>query len=218
MKYNYLKKAFTLAEVLITLGIIGVVAALTLPALIQNHKKQVYVNQLKKVVNILENAARMAVAQEGVSSFKESEFYCKFLDFYVCGEEKELSKRDEIAKKYFKYVSFVNNLTNSYVKKDLITNQDVYLYGSEMVLADGAVIVTTSFNSNSGYFVDVNGDKGPNVIGRDVFLIHLNADGIVEEHDISYYGYTCKNVSESQYLEKGCYYSKIVADGWKMNY
>ena len=39
--------AFTLAEVLITLGIIGVVAALTLPTLISNHKKQTYVNQLK---------------------------------------------------------------------------------------------------------------------------------------------------------------------------
>ena len=35
------KLAFTLAEVLITLGIIGVVAALTLPALISNYKKQV---------------------------------------------------------------------------------------------------------------------------------------------------------------------------------
>lgn len=32
-------KGFTLAEVLITLGIIGVVAAMTMPALISNHKK-----------------------------------------------------------------------------------------------------------------------------------------------------------------------------------
>lgn len=37
--------AFTLAEVLITLGIIGVVAAMTLPTLIQNHQKQVYATQ-----------------------------------------------------------------------------------------------------------------------------------------------------------------------------
>ena len=41
--------AFTLAEVLITLGIIGVVAALTLPSLIENHKKQVIVSRLNKV-------------------------------------------------------------------------------------------------------------------------------------------------------------------------
>ena len=43
-----MKKGFTLAEVLITLGIIGVVAALTMPMLIQNYKNRVYVNQLKK--------------------------------------------------------------------------------------------------------------------------------------------------------------------------
>lgn len=42
------KFAFTLAEVLITLGIIGVVAALTMPSLIQNHKKQTTLSKLKK--------------------------------------------------------------------------------------------------------------------------------------------------------------------------
>ena len=35
-----MKKGFTLAEVLITLGIIGVVAAMTMPTLIQNHQKR----------------------------------------------------------------------------------------------------------------------------------------------------------------------------------
>ena len=48
--------AFTLAEVLITLGIIGVVAALTLPSLIENHKKQVIVSRLNKVYSTLGNA------------------------------------------------------------------------------------------------------------------------------------------------------------------
>ncbi|MEE3350319.1 MAG: type II secretion system protein, partial [Candidatus Gastranaerophilaceae bacterium] len=60
------KLAFTLAEVLITLGIIGVVAALTLPALIQNYQKQVYVNALKKSVSTLENGFKMALAEDGV--------------------------------------------------------------------------------------------------------------------------------------------------------
>ena len=51
--------AFTLAEVLITLGIIGVVAALTMPALISNYKKTVYVKQLKKSVSVIENGWKM---------------------------------------------------------------------------------------------------------------------------------------------------------------
>lgn len=45
-----MKKAFTLAEVLVTLGIIGVVAALTMPTLINNSKQQILNNQFKKLI------------------------------------------------------------------------------------------------------------------------------------------------------------------------
>lgn len=43
-----MKKGFTLAEVLITLGIIGVVAAMTMPSLIQNHRKKFLQLRLNK--------------------------------------------------------------------------------------------------------------------------------------------------------------------------
>ena len=46
------KAAFTLAEVLITLGVIGVVAALTLPAFINNYEKHVTLTRLKYSYNI----------------------------------------------------------------------------------------------------------------------------------------------------------------------
>lgn len=58
-------KAFTLAEVLITLGIIGVVAAMTIPTLIANTRGQQYRSTLKKTIATLSNAARMAQAQYG---------------------------------------------------------------------------------------------------------------------------------------------------------
>ena len=63
MKNN--KFAFTLAEVLITLGIIGVVAAMTLPTLIQNHQKKVTVVRLKKFYSVMSNAIRMEEAALG---------------------------------------------------------------------------------------------------------------------------------------------------------
>ena len=62
---RYCKIAFTLAEVLITLGIIGVVAALTMPSLIQNYQKSVLKNQFKKSYNIIQNAYRTAEMQFG---------------------------------------------------------------------------------------------------------------------------------------------------------
>ena len=40
----FTKKAFTLSEILITIGLIGVIVALTLPALISNYKKKYVVN------------------------------------------------------------------------------------------------------------------------------------------------------------------------------
>ena len=63
MKKNY--NAFTLAEVLITLGIIGIVAAMTLPALINNYRKTVTVNQLKVAYSIMAQALTMAQKDYG---------------------------------------------------------------------------------------------------------------------------------------------------------
>lgn len=53
---NHIKKAFTLSEVLITLGIIGVVAAITLPTLVANYKEKVFVVSAKKNYSVLTNA------------------------------------------------------------------------------------------------------------------------------------------------------------------
>ena len=59
------KAAFTLAEVLITLGVIGVVAALTLPAFINNYEKHVTLTRLKYSYNIFSNMIRRAEADYG---------------------------------------------------------------------------------------------------------------------------------------------------------
>lgn len=59
------KKAFTLAEVLITLGIIGVVAALTLPTLMANYRKHVVVTKLQKIYSVINQAINMSNAEYG---------------------------------------------------------------------------------------------------------------------------------------------------------
>ena len=56
---------FTLAEVLITLGIIGIVAALTMPTLIQNHRKQVIETRLKKFYSTVNQAVKLAEVDYG---------------------------------------------------------------------------------------------------------------------------------------------------------
>ena len=72
--HNSLKRpAFTLAEVLITLGIIGVVAALTLPTLISNYKKQTYVTGLQKAYSVLNNMTKTAMSSDDVTNFSDTQ-------------------------------------------------------------------------------------------------------------------------------------------------
>lgn len=59
------KSAFTLAEVLITLGVIGVVAALTLPILTANHRKKVIETRLAKFYTTMNEAIRMSETANG---------------------------------------------------------------------------------------------------------------------------------------------------------
>ena len=59
------RSAFTLAEVLITLGIIGIVVALTMPALIANYQKMVLKNQFKHAYSLVSQAIRQVEANNG---------------------------------------------------------------------------------------------------------------------------------------------------------
>ncbi len=59
------KRAFTLSEVLITLGIIGVVVAFTFPVLISKYQEQVIISKYKKMYSTLSNAYNLAIAENG---------------------------------------------------------------------------------------------------------------------------------------------------------
>lgn len=65
MKNYSFRKGFTLAEVLITLGIIGVVAALTIPNLVSKYQEKQTVTRFKWVYSTLANAFTMAIAENG---------------------------------------------------------------------------------------------------------------------------------------------------------
>ncbi len=75
------KIAFTLAEVLITLGIIGVVAAMTMPTLIQNHKNQVVETSLKKFYSVMNQAIVRAEVDYG-----DRKFWYQDCNNYNCTE------------------------------------------------------------------------------------------------------------------------------------
>ena len=65
MYKSYFKQAFTLSEVLITLGIIGIIAAMTLPSVIADARKKSTAAHLKKFYNTINNAVQFAIAENG---------------------------------------------------------------------------------------------------------------------------------------------------------
>lgn len=88
------KKAFTLAEVLITLGIIGIVASMTLPVLVEKHQKRVVVTRLQKFYTNINQAIRLSEADNGPAEYWEypavdndyettKAFYDKYLAKYL---------------------------------------------------------------------------------------------------------------------------------------
>ena len=168
--HTSLKKraAFTLAEVLITLGIIGIVAALTMPALIANHQKKALESQFKKAYSMLKNAELRAVAAYGSSEDWDYEdadvfmntYYVPYLNVVPMKKVKDYS---------VKSLSGVDAGTWYMPAQEQMNN---WLY-----LADGMLI---RYFKNNQYFiltVDVNGSKAPNIYGKDIWDFELLWDG-----------------------------------------
>jgi prepilin-type N-terminal cleavage/methylation domain-containing protein len=78
------KHAFTLAEVLITLGIIGVVAAVTAPMLIAKYQKYVLANQFKNALSVLTQGFQKMMADEEVIDFNDTDWNKCTVNGYPC--------------------------------------------------------------------------------------------------------------------------------------
>ena len=77
------KLAFTLAEVLITLGIIGIVAALTLPALIQTNKNKEVETKLKKIYSVMNQAILISETANGPKEYWTWTSGGNFMEKYI---------------------------------------------------------------------------------------------------------------------------------------
>ncbi len=158
------KAAFTLAEVLITLGIIGIVAAMTIPTLISNYKSKEYSTRLKKFYSTMSQAVQLSTVENGpVSSWQ--------MPINHIGTAEELET--------FWNVYFVPYLKTSSAKSTLYTpdydsdtSQDVY----RVYFNDGSSVDLKSSGAIDMRY-DVNGDSSPNEYGKDIFAFLLYSDG-----------------------------------------
>ena len=171
------KCAFTLAEVLITLGIIGVVVAMTLPTLIQDYKKTVIESRLAKFYSIMNQAIERAEADYGDKTYWED-----WQTIYVENEDgtKKAIPNIEYFNKYFApYLSIT--------KVDITSSSKVIVY-----LADGSV---ASFGPNSIQFWPVGNDFGGYLIDEDTGKLKNN----MEASGIKYFTFMFSPKSTSEY-------------------
>ena len=175
------KSAFTLAEVLITLGIIGVVAAVTLPTLVANYQKTVWVNQLKKTYSTLNEGFKQIVANEGCTTLE-----CAGLSGTGNDTGFDFSNantKDKFVKEFKLENVFVgeppSNSIYNYKVKTLSgyesSFQEGFIPDNEYSLSgtttSGEIIsIVVAAWIGPIIVVDINGLKSPNTIGRDIFM------------------------------------------------
>ena len=190
------KKAFTLAEVLITLGIIGVVAALTLPSLINKYKIKQLHTAFTRTSSILQNVLNETAVEFGYNNFKELNSICgnvskdnsqscrsanqdifEDISSFFSSRFKTVSvfKSKDIALKNYKFTNYSNSTQSNY---DLLYGLNTYNtpYAQLNILADGTAVTSIAFfyhEPGDGLSItfDTNGpEKGPNRYGYDIFL------------------------------------------------
>ena len=177
-------KGFTLAEVLITLGVIGIVAAMTLPVITQKTQDKQTVSQLKKAYSALSQAYLMAVNENGTP------------ENWGAGGMYEDESHKIMARNFTKYMKVIVDcidMSNSDVAKYCSEKFANTKYYSTVRIADGATVsfrmwygdcksvygTTKPLKNVCGRFtVDVNGNKKPNEYGQDMFSFYVTKQGI----------------------------------------
>lgn len=230
---------FTLAEVLITLGVIGIISAITLPNLIANYQKKSVANRLKKMYAVTKQAVKLStvdndevsgwdwdLAENDIYNFTKTYFYPYF-------------KGSQI----YKGNDFTKSTNNKYVIKSLADKTVVGLNNDEyavIVLLDGSYFITKE-RHNTGYewlYIDINGLSGPNRIARDVFVLNMtpnfaynkkrnaeiifwgeghNREELRNPNPQNYGYYGCSSNNKNGYYAGYFCGALIQADGWKIS-
>ncbi|MCD8024855.1 MAG: type II secretion system GspH family protein [Candidatus Gastranaerophilales bacterium] len=176
------KKAFTLAEVLITLAIIGVVAAMTIPTVLSNYQKKETVTRLKKTYSELAQAISASqLENENYQSWDYSlnayDFFNKYLTPFIKISETTVS---DARLEGYKWLQISGNeetgLWNLRVSGEhrIITLSSGVQIFLPTIYTSGQTSNATS--KSTGFLVDLNGFNKPNQLGKDLFYftLHIN--------------------------------------------
>lgn len=169
------KFAFTLAEVLITIAVIGVVSGLTIPPVVKNYQDVTNYTKWKKQYSAAKQAIRAVQAKNGTVDITSSETLYNDIDGAIGGFINK-GTWDSLNAQYYYY--YKNNSAGSTLDGTAVTGtrHDGSMWG---------VLIPSNVNDCDGYtlsgltgicasmYVDVNGTAPPNMYGKDLFLMWL---------------------------------------------
>lgn len=227
---SFSENGFTLAEVLITLGIIGVVAAMTLPVITQKIDKQTTVAKLKKSFATMHELILLSEKDNGEvwewtfedniydHAFNESDFFKKYFEPYI----KKIGNYGEksVSKEKYSLYTLDGNIINT------IQSWAVLPDGSSFGLFNNAGVDGNKPGGGSylWIFIDINGKNKPNMLGKDIFIAELVrkkrlimwGDGVTRDRLINdTNGYSCKTGTQGGFAGGFCG-ALIQADGWEI--
>lgn len=188
------KSAFTLAEVLITLAIIGVVAAITVPSILASTHEKEFHNKLRKNVSVINNAFRLAQVHEGMMgdntamipnlsthSFPVSQLgvlplaglvkYINTVDYCTVNGAGNFKSCDTERTKAINW----GLASTSYL---WLADGTIYGIYSTMGIYRVAGLDAPTSNEHMAIWIDVNGEKKPNKWGKDRYIAVITAKDI----------------------------------------
>ena len=214
---------FTLAEVLITLGIIGVVAAMTLPLLIGNYQKKATVAKLQKSYTILSQALKQSELDNGdyqywdnTDGMTASDYVKKYWQPYfketkLCKTSKECGYDNDYPWFYMNGERCSYTVARDDLRTGILTSDGI-LYS--ISIREGAPTNENGYATNTIIMVDINGPTRPNVAGKDLFIFERTEVGIKP------YRYKRNtNLINLECSKTGNGFScaaKIMKDGWQI--
>ena len=183
-----MKKGFTLAEVLITLAIIGVVAALTIPSVIVKTQQQEFKTAAKKAYSVLSQAVQLTEVKDGYTFADEGYFI------------EALIKNMNVVKVEDGRIGY--SLPNAAFAMGIGPS---YGEGTIFYTADGIAYEVDSINQwGAGFIVDVNGDKGPsNLLEGTIKFASCNDENICDDDNPEWPGYTLTDIFYIEFDDNG---------------
>ena len=218
------KTGFTLAEVLITLGIIGVVAAMTMPNLIAKHQKKVYVNRMKQTYTILANAFLLSRQDYGEpsewdwdSTNVSQENLARVIEKYIIPYLSVSSKGRDADNTEPSYVCTLKNGTTILFQFDGYNNEGIE---NGPVTNITTLRILVSHRNKTSYFLASDRDYS-----RSEYMLNYNMSnglqfsGYNKKYDRDYYlndgKYACnKNIVKNRRLHCA---ALIFYDGWQIS-